>query len=85
MDGKEYENIYNFVNGDYKVYPTESSENDKRSLCRKGKNYRIKQNELYYIHFDKKLNETTYRLVITAEVEKSAIFVSQQKWCSSRC
>ena len=26
MDGKEYENIYNFVNGDYKVYPTEFSE-----------------------------------------------------------
>ena len=85
IDGKEYENIYNFVNGDYKVYPPEFSENDKRSLRQKGKNYRIKQNELYYIHFDKKLNETTYRLVITAEVEKSAIFVSQRKWCSSRC
>jgi hypothetical protein len=37
MDGKEYENIYNFVNGDYKVYPPEFSENDKRSLCQKGK------------------------------------------------
>jgi hypothetical protein len=51
MDGKEYENIYNFVNGDYKVYPPEFSENDKRSLCQKGKkNYRIKQNGLYYIY-----------------------------------
>ena len=67
MDGKEYENIYNFVNGDYKVYPTKLSENDKRSLRQKEKHYRTKQNELYYTPFDKKLNETTDRLVITAE------------------
>ena len=46
MDGKEYENIYNFVNGDYKVYPTEFSENDKGSFIYLFINYLLTTCEL---------------------------------------
>jgi len=75
MDETEYDTLFRFLSGDCKVYPAELSENEKRTLRRKSKSFCIKQNEIYYIHVDKKTEVTIDKLVITRKKVKRVLYM----------
>ena len=54
MDGQEYRQLFQYLN--INKFPDGISENQKRVLRRKATSFKLKNEEVYYVSFDKKRN-----------------------------
>ncbi|CAG2257255.1 unnamed protein product [Mytilus edulis] len=73
MESEEYKQLYNYVSDGQN--PPEFDNNDRRSFRRKAKLFQIKNNEMYYIHVDKKTQEQTLKLVIHKDKLKQVLYL----------